>query len=260
MKLDNKTKLIISVSNNPTNFGVTIYNYIFSKLNLNYVYLPFKFEDDESVIRLIRSLDVVGCSVSSPLKSKMIKHVDSMDQITKDLNNLNTIKNNDGALHGYNTDYFGFKSLIENLNLTSALIYGNGAVAKTILKALIDSGVDKVYLTGRSPQNIKKFIDNNPVENFSGQEVDMLINATPSGKNDINDGVFEYLNFAKVVIDLNVTEKDTILIKESRKRNLEVYKGSEMSINQLKAQFQIYTEILPNDKVFQDGLQLYFKT
>ena len=125
---------------------------------------------------------------------------------------------------------------------------------------MVNSGVDKVYLTGRGPQSVKKFIDKNPVENFSGQEVDLLINATPSGKNDINDGVFEYLDFAKIVIDLNVTEKDTVLIQESRRRNLEVFKGSEMSINQLKAQFQIYTDILPKDEIFQEGLQLYFKT
>ena len=60
MGISNSTKLIISVSNNPTNFGVTIYNYIFSKMNLNYIYLPFKIDDERKVINIIRDLNLVG--------------------------------------------------------------------------------------------------------------------------------------------------------------------------------------------------------
>ena len=260
MRFNNKTKLIISVSSNPTNFGVTIYNHIFSKLNLNYVYLPFKSEDEVSVISSIKNLDIIGCSVSSPLKSKMIKYMDKLDENTKQLKNLNTIKNFDGELHGFNTDYLGFKNLIENLDLESALIYGNGSVAKTILKALNDLGVKEVYLTGRNSDNIKKFIEDNSVKNYSNQSVDLLINATPAGRETNKDEIFKYLDFCKMIVDLNVTKQDSTLVQESRKRKLKVYKGSEMSINQLRAQFQIYTDILPDEEVFQEGLQLYFET
>ncbi len=257
MELSNKTKLIISVSSNPTNFGVTIYNHIFSKLNLNYLYLPFKTEEDKNVINAIRTLNLVGCSVSSPLKSRMIAYMDNLDENTKKLNNLNTIKNIDGKLHGFNTDYLGFKKLIENLNLGSALIYGNGSVAKTILKVLNDLRFENIYLAGRNLKNIKKFSNDNSVDIFDNQDIDLLINATPSGTDINNDDILKYLEFCKIVIDLNVTKKDTLLVEQSMNKNLMVYKGSEMSINQLREQFKIYTDILPNEELVEEALQLY---
>ena len=61
----------------------------------------------------------------------------------------------------------------------------------------------------------------------------------------------------KIVIDLNVTKKDTLLVEQSMNKNLMVYKGSEMSINQLREQFKIYTDILPNEELVEEALQLY---
>ena len=115
-------------------------------------------------------------------------------------------------------------------------------------------------MTGRNSDNIKKFIEDNSVKNYSNQSIDLLINATPAGRETNKDEIFKYLDFCKMIVDLNVTKQDSTLVQESRKRNLKVYKGSEMSINQLRAQFQIYTDILPDEEVFQEGLQLYFET
>ena len=56
MNFSNKTKLLISVSANPTNFGVTIYNYLFNKLPMNYVYLPIKISNAQDVVNSIKSL------------------------------------------------------------------------------------------------------------------------------------------------------------------------------------------------------------
>ena len=57
MQFNNKTKLLISVSSNPTNFGVTIYNHLFKKLNMNFVYLPFNMTNAENVIVLFQTFN-----------------------------------------------------------------------------------------------------------------------------------------------------------------------------------------------------------
>lgn len=259
MGFNNNTKLIISVSNNPTNFGVTIYNYVFSKMSLNYIYLPFKIDDEKKVTNIIRDLNLVGCSVSSPLKSKMISHMDKLDKKTRMLNNLNTIKNNDGELHGFNTDYFGFKSLIEDKYFDKVLIYGNGSVAKTIVNVLKDTGVNKIYASGRNQENVEKFIKAHSLINYKNQKVDLFINATPAGYVKTNDEIFKYLNFCKTLIDLNVSNSSTSLVQEAKKMNINIFEGTDMSINQLIAQFEIYTDIQPDKKLFKEGLELYFQ-
>jgi len=96
-KFNNSTKLLISVSNNPTNFGVTIYNHIFDKLKMNFIYLPFKISNPNDVIEIITKLDIYGCSVSSPLKETICNELKDFDEPVKRLGNINTIKNNSGT-------------------------------------------------------------------------------------------------------------------------------------------------------------------
>ena len=55
-----------------------------------------------------------------------------------------------------------------------------------------------------------------------------------------------------MIVDLNVTKQDSTLVQNLEKETLGL-QGSEMSINQLRAQFQIYTDILPDEEVFQEG-------
>ena len=260
LSINNKTRLIISVSSNPTNFGTTIYNYIFDQLNLNFIYVPFRLTDSQQVVSVIKTLDLVGCSVSSPLKSQVVKYMDDLDLNAQILNNINTIKNIDGKLKGYNTDYFGFKSIVDNKNVKSALIYGNGSVAKTIYQVLIDIGVNNIYITGRNIDNVVKFkkdLHNSKI--YENQKVDLIVNATKAGT--LKEGeIFEYINYSDKLIDLNVCKKDTYLVSSALSLGIEVIKGSEMSINQLKKQFEIYTEMVPDEELLSRGLEKFFKS
>ena len=203
----------------------------------------------------------MGCSISSPLKTEMVQHMDELDETVKKLNNLNTIKNVSGCLKGFNTDYFGFNEVLKNREINSVLLYGTGSVSKTILQALVDRGVNKIYLEGRTENNIGKLLINfsNWVLPYNGEKIDVFINATPAG-NSKNDDLFKYLKNTNLLMDLNVSPIENALILESKAQGIETLKGTEMSMYQLQKQFEIYTGITPGIELIKSGLSKFFKS
>ena len=60
MKINRDTKIIISASSRPGNFGATLYNEIFKKEKLNYVYIPVKFTNARKLLDTIKNLNIYG--------------------------------------------------------------------------------------------------------------------------------------------------------------------------------------------------------
>ena len=256
MNFSNKTKLLISVSANPTNFGVTIYNYLFNKLSMNYFYLPVKITDAQNVVNSIRSLNIHGCSVSSPLKSSIYELLDSSDRISSQLKNVNTVKNSNGKLKGYNTDYFGFNKLIQDKEYKSVLIYGYGSVVETIVLCLKQNNIKNIYITGRDQSKVEAFSRRHKLNTTTNNlEFDLLINATPSGSK--YDDVFKYLDCVKNVIDLNVNNEKNDLVNKALLKNINTVTGSEMSIYQLQKQFEIYFDTSLDENLLREALMFY---
>jgi len=257
-RFDNNTRLLISVSNNPTNFGVTIYNYLFDKLNMNYVYLPFNSVHAEGIASSIKTLSLYGCSVSSPLKSEMFKLVDIVDEAALSLGNINTIKNKNGILTGYNTDYYGFKKVAQKVDLSNPLIYGYGSVTNTIVSCLKDLNCSNISLTGRDKEKAKKFIKKHNLQKLnSNQKYSVLINATPSTTKE--EEVFNILSYCDSLIDLNVTKNLNDLVLEAKKNNKLFIPGSDMSIYQLQKQFEIYFSQSLDTELLMSSLDLFFE-
>ena len=257
-RFDNNTRLLISVSNNPTNFGVTIYNYLFDKLNMNYIYLPFNSVHAEGIASSIKTLSLYGCSVSSPLKSEMFKLVDIVDEAALSLGNINTKKNKNGILTGYNTDYYGFKKVAQKVDLSNPLIYGYGSVTNTIVSCLKDLNCNNISLTGRDKEKAKKFIKKHNLQKLnSNQKYSVLINATPSTTKE--EEVFNILSYCDSLIDLNVTKNLNDLVLEAKKNNKLFIPGSDMSIYQLQKQFEIYFSQSLDTELLMSSLDLFFE-
>ena len=66
----------------------------------------------------IRTLDVKGMSVTIPHKLSVMYHLDKIDEQAAKIGAVNTIKNDNGYLTGYNTDCLGaVNALLEKTSI-----------------------------------------------------------------------------------------------------------------------------------------------
>lgn len=99
-----------------------------------------------------------GFNVTIPYKRTIMGYLDEVSPIAARLGNVNTVtRAADGRLIGDNTDYFGFKTLVESLGLDlagkKAVVFGgSGGAGTTALAVLYDLGVSPVSI-GRSGQD-----------------------------------------------------------------------------------------------------------
>lgn len=133
----------------------------------------------------LHKINFKGINVTIPYKHLAFDMCDELDEIALKSKVVNTIIKSNNKIIGYNTDYDGFKYLLEYNNISvsnkKVIIIGNGATARTIKCVLKDLGALKIINLARNPKNdfeynfeqYIKFIDYN-----------IIINATPYGMKD----------------------------------------------------------------------------
>ncbi len=112
-----------------------IHNAAYAKLGLNFIFKAIEFQDPLEAITEMIENNYTGYSVTLPLKTSIIPHLDKIHSIAKEIGAVNTIVNENGKLKGYNTDVNGaIKSLKEVITLTKrkAVILGAGGAARAI--------------------------------------------------------------------------------------------------------------------------------
>lgn len=254
MKITKDTQCCISIAERPGNFGSTIFNASFKALGLDFIYKPFKIgaEDLPGAIEAIKSFDIRGCGVSMPHKIKVLKYLDKIDPVAKKIGAVNTIVNNKGILHGYNTDFEGAKRAIqENYNVFQKriLIIGAGGVSRAIIMALKENGAGEIFISNRDEKKGKQVAKEfdlyhffyNQKDDFKG---DLLVNATPVGMAPNvqemlikKDALIDY----RAVMDVVIYPSETRLMSVAKKLGKTVIPGFIMALYQAAAQFKLYT-------------------
>eukprot|EP01124_Arcella_intermedia_P018476 TRINITY_DN2544_c0_g2_i1.p1 TRINITY_DN2544_c0_g2~~TRINITY_DN2544_c0_g2_i1.p1 ORF type:complete len:274 (+),score=55.93 TRINITY_DN2544_c0_g2_i1:22-843(+) len=252
---DVETKLMISISARPSVFGYTLYNNMFQKFSLNYMYKPYQVTSEEqfkSVISGIRGLGISGASVSMPFKETALQYMDDLDPSVKKIKALNTIKNTQGKLVGYNTDYEGAKDLFREFEGKSVLIVGLGGVAKAVTLACLDCKMN-VTISGRDPSQLSQFaaqfnVSSVPWSEINGFKATVFVNCTPVGMEPHTGSMViqaEALGNFEVVADLVTKPPRTHLIQEAEAAKKRVIMGSDFMLHQFIHQFKIYLGIDP---------------
>ena len=249
--INNKSKLCISISSSPSSLGSFVHNYLYKKLNLNYVYFPIKISSKNSlrnIIKYIKDFNIVGCSVSMPHKKNILTFLDKIERTAKKIGSVNTILYKNKNLIGYNTDYFAVKEILDKLNFKnrSILILGNGGMAnvfkyyfkqKKILAYVINRKISKKtkYLNYVKYSSHKIFKEKNKI----------IINCTPIGMSHIKKKYpfeLKFLYKTDYVIDCVAKPSITPLIKYCKKKKIKFIRGIEISYYQSIRQFRIYTD------------------
>lgn len=145
-----------------------------------YELIESKEESLEDLVRDLRIGKYKGINVTIPYKKDLLPYLDHISMQAKKIGSINTIKVLDGQLYGYNTDYDGFKYLLERANINpqdkECYILGTGGASLAVYQVLVDLGAKKVTFVSRTSK--AGAISYQELENC---QIDLLVNATPVG-------------------------------------------------------------------------------
>ncbi|MCK5444801.1 MAG: shikimate dehydrogenase [Rhodospirillaceae bacterium] len=120
-------------------------------------------ENFEAELKSLAQKGYAGVNVTVPHKQAAMNAVDTCDAMAERIGAVNTIiVNPDGALHGFNTDGYGF---IENLKAgvpdfdfsqKPCVVLGAGGAARAVVAALLDAGAPEVRIVNRTEANARQ--------------------------------------------------------------------------------------------------------
>ncbi|MHA2097223.1 MAG: type I 3-dehydroquinate dehydratase [Candidatus Kariarchaeaceae archaeon] len=205
----------------------------------------------QSIIKLLE-YGFRGFNVTFPYKSSVLNILDYISDEVKSIEAVNTIKEHNGKLQGFNTDISGFSSFLREHNLhkfDSAIIIGSGGGSRAVSQALLHENIE-TQIISRSDKSFENFPSelSSQVSFMSKSEIskplhaDIYINATPLGlKGEDPRDFFDIPKNTKVVIDLLYDKNDTKFIRNMKIQGIEAYDGKHMLFNQAAESFKIWT-------------------
>ncbi len=254
----------------------TMQNAAFSILNLDCVYVAFDIHPDNlaSATQAIKSMGIGGINVTIPHKERIIPLLDGTSPEVALTGAVNTIKNEDGNLTGYNTDVEGFlMALKEDLGVTPkglrVFLLGAGGAARAVLTGLCMNGASDIYIINRTlskanslASEFKKSHKYVSIEPYALEDTDsvkrslgtadLLINASSSGmegRASVNLQL-ELLPRQSLVYDLVYKPRDTALLNKASELGLRSAGGISMLLHQGARSFEIWTgETAPLDEM-----------
>ncbi len=224
-----------------------IHTYIFNKLNINgnYSVIEARRENISKIIESANILGYSGINVTIPYKELIMPYLDEVSKEASDIGAVNTVMIKDGKSYGYNTDYFGFGSMLcrAGLDVTGkdVVIFGAGGAAKALIAYLHDSKAKSVLVASGVKEElagIKKhynYVDTCELRDEDMFRGDILVNATPVGMFPNVEGSIvseDVVKRFKGVVDIVYNPLETKLLHYANKNGIVSMNGLYMLIDQ----------------------------
>lgn len=282
MNLNSNTKLI-GLLGQPVgqSFSPNIHNYLSQKYKKNNIYMCFEIQkyNLKNAVQGIKAFNMKGCNVTIPYKTDIIPYLDKVEENALLVGAVNTIKNINNDLIGYNTDGRGFIKSLTNeghdLKDKKVIILGAGGACRSIAVELANKHVSYIEIRNRSKENAKnicslissKFLtksyyNTNPIEENDLKNFDILINTTPIGMESKKCPINLNINPPKnlLVCDIVYKPYETTLLSWAKKNNLRIVYGIDMLINQGLLAYEIWENIKTSENDFKEIKSIYFNS
>lgn len=217
----------------------------------SYDYSLFEKEPEE-LEGFLKNGNFVGLNVTIPYKKDVIPFLDQLSPVARRLGAVNTIvRRGDGSLVGHNTDYFGFRYLVQQSGLDvrgkKVLVLGSGGASNTAVAALQELGA-KVVIISRSGEN-------NYGNLHLHANASVIVNTTPvgmypnTGVSPIDLGCFPQL---EGVLDVVYNPARTRILLDAENRGLVAMNGLWMLVAQAKESAEWFSgETIPDSRIVQ---------
>ena len=259
--LNKDTQLCISLAARPSNIGTRFHNYLYQRLDLNFVYKAFAPTDLAQAVAGIRGLPIRGAAVSMPYKTACMPMLDEIERSASVIDSVNTIVNTDSHLVGYNTDYLAIAALLEVHDVDKAddfVVLGSGGMAKAVVAALHDAGFAAGTVVARNADTGPALAAQYGYEwapDLASLRPSLLVNATPAGMapDETLAAPHDLIGTASTVFDVVAFPAETPLIRSARELDKRVITGAEVIALQAAEQFELYTGVRPDPELVREA-------
>ena len=242
-----------------------IHNAAFTTLGLNCSYIAFRVQEGQlkQSMDSLRAINIGGFNVTMPHKVTVLEYVDSSDRIVEKVGAANTVNNESGKFHAYNTDVVGFIGPLHqrkvDLSGYEVLILGAGGAARAVAVALAqEKGIAKINILNRNMDrstNLANVVNDlgltaNIISQDEIQKIafrsNLIINTTPLGmKNEESLIKSSSISKESIVYDIVYRPIETKLLENAKTAGAQIIYGYEMLLEQAIASFKIWFRIDP---------------
>ena len=136
----------------------------------------------EDLDAFMQKRDFCGINVTIPYKTAVIPHLYELDEQARVIGAVNTVVNRDGKLYGYNTDFYGMRTLLNQIGADllgkKVAVLGTGGTSKTAVAVANSLGAREVLRVSRSGKDGAITYDELRKEH---NDIEAVINTTPVG-------------------------------------------------------------------------------
>ncbi len=260
-------------------------------LNACYVPLPCPPEALGEVIAGLRGMGFLGANVTIPHKQAVIEHLDGLSEESRFTGSVNTLYWEGGRLMGTSTDAPGavlnLRQAGIKLDGKRVTILGTGGAARALAFVLarghcLGAGgqretfrLPELTLLGRDPDKAERLshdiaagsaadtaVRSGPLAEFAtlGSGADLVINCTSVGMTpDVRGCPIDptLLGPRHDVCDIVYQPRETVLLKEARRRGCRTVEGIGMLVHQGAASFRTWFGREPDTDVMFESLRAF---
>lgn len=237
------------------------YSKVIHELFGAYSYDLISVEENE-LESVLKNTEYGGFNVTIPYKQTVMKYCGKLSDGAKKIGSVNTVvRQPNGELYGYNTDYDGFYDLLKHndMELTGkkVAVLGSGGTSKTVLAVCKDANASEVLRVSRTGEY-------NYQNTECWNDVQAIINTTPVGMFP-NSGI-SLINFdgfvnCKYVADAVYNPLKTKLVFEAEAHKIKAANGLLMLVKQAQRAYELFTGMnLPDEKANNIYKKLYSDT
>lgn len=204
------------------------------------------------------STNFTAINVTIPYKKDVIPFCNELTDCAKKLASVNTIiRRKDGTLLGHNTDYYGFRSMVNRMGLSISgkkiLVLGSGGTSVTAVCVLQEMGANVIVVSRTGINNYTNL--------HLHTDAVVIVNTTPvgmypnAGVSPVNLDMFPNLGG---VIDVIYNPARTKLLLDAEAKGIPCQNGLWMLIAQAKEAAELFTgEKIKDDiiRVIYDKMQ-----
>ena len=264
-----------AVIGNPVDHSLSpaMHQWVFDSLNIDAEYKKIKLEENElpQIIQKVQNSELDGINITIPYKETIMEYLDDINERAMSIGAVNCILRSGSKIVGNNTDWYGFTMAMKkndiDLQGRELIIIGAGGSAKSILYALKQMGVHKIFLLNRSIKKAQTLQNNYIIAHCLRDAKDIIktdsiiINATSVGMQNNQSPVdFGLIHKNQIIIDIIYTPLETSILRFGQKIGALTVNGLDMFIHQGLASLDLWFGSSVSKQVNLPKLKTYLES